>query len=198
MNYISINNISFSYGRKTVFKDLSVKFPEGETSVIMSPSGSGKSTLFFLISGLLTPSSGNITYPMGKPRFSMVFQEDRLIESLTVSKNIRLVNDKLTDNDIADCLTALGLENILSKKAHQLSGGEKRRVAIARALLADYDILLLDEPFTGIDDNRKANVIKYIKSSTAGKTVLLVTHDKSDALLCGGSVNIYDRAICTV
>ena len=67
------------------------------------------------------------------------------------------------------------------KKVKHLSGGEKRRVAIARAILADFDILLMDEPLTGLDDDTKEIVIQYIKKRTAGKTVLLVTHNKTEA-----------------
>lgn len=188
MNYISVNNISFSYNKKNVFDNFSMQFPAGKTSVIMSPSGGGKTTLLFMIAGLTTPSDGTITYPVINPRFSFVFQEDRLIDSLSVIGNIKLVKNKPADSYISECLTALGLDNLINKKVHRLSGGEKRRVAIARALLADYDILLLDEPFTGIDDTRKNIIIEYIKSSTAGKTVLLVTHDKTEATLCGDAV----------
>ncbi len=189
MNYISIDNISFSYGEKAVFENFSAKFTAGEFSAVMSPSGRGKTTLLFLIAGLLTPSSGSVSYSHDNPVFSMVFQDDRLIDSISVFKNIKLANSKLSACDIAGCLKALVLEGYEHKKVRHLSGGERQRVAIARALLADYDILLLDEPFTGLDDDTKKIVIEYIKSRTVGKTVLLVTHDKAEAELCGGSVN---------
>ena len=189
MNYISIDNISFSYGEKVVFENFSTKFPAGEFSAVMSPSGKGKTTLLCLIAGLLAPSSGSISYPHGNPVFSMVFQDDRLIDSISVSSNIKLANSKLSPCDVEGCLNALGLEEQEHKKVRHLSGGERQRVAIARALLANYDILLLDEPFTGLDDDTKKIVIEYIKSRTVGKTVLLVTHDTTEAALCGGPVN---------
>lgn len=189
MNYISIEDISFSYNENVVFENFSAKFPVGEFSAVMSPSGRGKTTLLYLIAGLLTPSSGSVSYPHDNPVFSMVFQDDRLIDSISASANIKLVNSKVSACDIDDCLGALGLGGRSHKKVRHLSGGERQRVAIARALLADYDILLLDEPFTGLDDDTKKVVIEYIKSRTVGKTVLLVTHDKTEAELCGGSVN---------
>lgn len=178
---ISINNISFSYNDKEVFKDFSATFAEGETTTIMSPSGKGKTTLLYLISRLLTTKAGDITYSISSPKFSMVFQDDRLIEASSVTNNIKLVNPDLNDNDISICLKALGLSGYSNKKVKHLSGGEKRRVAIARAILADFDILLMDEPFTGLDDDTKEIVISYIKKRTAGKTVLLITHNKSEA-----------------
>lgn len=188
MKYISVDNISFSYGEKNVFENFSAEFPTKKLSVIMSPSGSGKTTLLYLIAGLLKPSCGNITYPDSNPKFSMVFQDNRLIDSLSVFRNIKMANSNLSLEDITDCLKALGIDGMHQKKVKDLSGGEKQRVAIARALLADYEILLMDEPFTGLDKETKLSVINYVKNRTANKTVLLVTHHKTDAELCGGSI----------
>ena len=188
MSSITLENISFSYEDKHIFKDYSTSFPANELSVIMSPSGSGKTTLLYLIAGLLKSQTGDITFSQSNPSFSMVFQDSRLIDYISVENNIRLVNQSITDNDISECLNALGLTDFAHKKVKHLSGGEKQRVAIARALLANYDILLMDEPFTGLDDDTKESVIKYIKNKTAHKTVLVVTHDKSEAATLGGSI----------
>lgn len=185
MKYIEIKNISFSYDEKNVFKDYFARFPAGKTSIIMSPSGSGKTTLLYLIAGLLEASKGDIKYPFEKPKFSFVFQEDRLIENMSIINNIKMINPKLNLDEIMECLERLGLKEDCKKKVANLSGGEKRRVSIARAILAKYDILLLDEPFTGIDDENKVNVIAYIKKRTSGKTVIAVTHNKQEAFLLG-------------
>ena len=115
-NYISINDITFSYGDKCVFQNYSAAFPTEKTSVIMSPSGSGKTTLLYLISGLLMPIEGNIAFPVSNPRFSMVFQDSRLIDNLSVCKNIRLVNPAVTDEIINETLCSLGLGNYASHK----------------------------------------------------------------------------------
>ena len=191
---ISLENISFSYGDKIIFSGYNYAFPIKKTSVIMAPSGFGKTTLLYLIAGLITPDKGNINIPINNPRFSFAFQDLRLIESATVLKNITLVNSNLTTkksktidsdnsnkNELGTCLEALGIKSLAHKKVSTLSGGEKSRVAIARALMADYDILLLDEPFNGLDEETKLSTMKYVKEKTAGKTVLLVTHNKDEA-----------------
>lgn len=178
---INIENISFAYEDKIVFENYSQRFPIGETSVIMAPSGFGKTTLLYMIAGLISPTNGNINIPINNPKFSFAFQDLRLIESLNVKKNITLVNSNISTNDLDKCLEALAIKDLADKKVSTLSGGEKSRVSIARALMADYDILLLDEPFNGLDDTTKDNVIKYIKEKTAHKTVLLVTHNKDEA-----------------
>ena len=178
---INIENISFAYEDKIVFENYSQRFPIGETSVIMAPSGLGKTTLLYIIAGLISPTNGNINIPINNPKFSFAFQDLRLIESLNVKKNITLVNSNISTNDLDKCLEALAIKDLANKKVSTLSGGEKSRVSIARALMADYDILLLDEPFNGLDDTTKDNVIKYIKEKTAHKTVLLVTHNNDEA-----------------
>lgn len=178
---INIENINFAYEDKIVFENYSQRFPIGETSVIMAPSGFGKTTLLYMIAGLISPTNGNINIPINNPKFSFAFQDLRLIESLNVKKNITLVNSNISTNDLEKCLEALAIKDLADKKVSTLSGGEKSRVSIARALMADYDILLLDEPFNGLDDTTKDNVIKYIKEKTAHKTVLLVTHNNDEA-----------------
>lgn len=182
MNDISIENISFSYNNKNVFTDYSQIFPIGKTSVIMAPSGFGKTTLLYLIAGLIRPTKGEIVIPIEQPKFSVAFQDLRLIESLSVAKNITLVNSGLKNSkELNDCLDALDIKSLAHKKVATLSGGEKSRVSIARALLAEYDVLLLDEPFNGLDDETKLCTMKYVKEKTANKTVLLVTHNKDEA-----------------
>jgi NitT/TauT family transport system ATP-binding protein len=147
----------------------------------MAPSGFGKTTLLYIIAGLISPTNGNINIPINNPKFSFAFQDLRLIESLNVKKNITLVNSNISTNDLDKCLEALAIKDLADKKVSTLSGGEKSRVSIARALMADYDILLLDEPFNGLDDTTKNKVIKYIKEKTVHKTVLLVTHNNDEA-----------------
>ena len=191
MKGIDIRNLDFSYGEKWIWKDFQGFFPEGEVSVLMAPSGRGKTTLLYLIAGLLQPTEGSIVYPQDTRKCAMVFQDGRLVEQLSVEKNIKLVNSRITTAQMADCLRELGLAGMEKKKVAKLSGGERQRVAIARGLLAEYDLLLLDEPFTGLDDEIKERVIKVMKARTAGKTVLLVTHDRQEALLMGGQ--IYDQ-----
>lgn len=181
MNKIEICNISFSYDEKNVFKDFFASFPAGCTSVIMGTSGCGKTTLLYLMAKMLKITSGTIKYPWENPKFSFVFQDERLIENLSVEGHIKLINPKIIDKDIVDCLEKLGIEKMKKKKVKALSGGERQRVAIARALLCEYDILFLDEPFTGLDDETKDKVMECVKDMTKDKTVIMVTHDKEEA-----------------
>ena len=183
MSNISVENISFSYNNKNIFTDYNNTFPIGETSVIMAPSGFGKTTLLYMIAGLLKPSKGEIKIPMDNPRFSFAFQDLRLIESSSVIKNITLVNSNINNasDELTSCLEALDIKALAHKKVSTLSGGEKSRVAIARSLMADYDILLLDEPFNGLDDETKLRTMEFVKEKTINKTVLLVTHNKDEA-----------------
>lgn len=183
---LEITDLSFSYGEKPVFHHFSALFKGGRRTAIMAGSGAGKTTLLHLIAGLLVPSDGQISYPFPKPRFSFVFQENRLLENASVIRNLRLVNPALSTEQIGTALSQTGLSQEYGhKKVRLLSGGEKRRVALLRALFSKYDILLLDEPFTGLDEETKKQLLAYTKSSTEGKMVLLVTHsEKEAALLC--------------
>lgn len=193
---LKIHNLSYcynaySYNEKLAFENINANFKHGERTAIMGPSGSGKTTLLYLIAGILQVQSGEIRYPFPKPVFSMVFQEDRLLEQETILTNLNLVQPELSEEHAAFMLERAGLSDYvirtdyhveLSKKMIcQLSGGEKRRIAIIRALLADYDILLMDEPFTGLDEATKLAMIELIKEQTAEKMVLWVTHSLAEA-----------------
>lgn len=187
---IEIVNLSFSYNKnkeRYIFKDFNLEIKRGHSTAIMAPSGAGKTTLLFLIAGLLEAESGSVIYPYKNPKFSMVFQENRLLEYETVSKNLELINPSLTRENIKNLLFMSGFdenpEKFAQNKVRKLSGGEKRRVSILRALVAEYDILLLDEPFSGLDEKSKHQMVKLIKEKTEEKTKILITHNLEDAQL---------------
>lgn len=182
-SFIKMQNISYNYSEKEIFKDFNFDIELGTKTAVMAPSGTGKTTLLYLIAGLYTPQSGTIEYLTSNPRFSFVFQENRLLEKRNILDNLRLTNPQLTSETIKGMLYQAGLSVSVTKPIHRLSGGEKRRIAIIRALLSPYDILLMDEPFTGLDDENRLRIIELIKEYTEGKTVILVTHDKTDAQL---------------
>ncbi len=201
MSAIMLKHIDFAYDGHSIFQNLNLQFPLGQCSAVMAPSGRGKTTLLFLLAGLLRPDCGTIEYisegVAEQYRCSMVFQEGRLVNSLSVRGNIKLVTDSCADSILQEMFASLGLieENCLEeyalfvkKKVSSLSGGEKQRVAIARALVSDYDVLLLDEPFTGLDESRKEQIASYLQQKTTGKTVIMVTHDEEEARLMNASV----------
>ena len=177
---ICIRNITKSYGEKTVFKNLNLKIESGKITCIMAPSGAGKTTLLRMMMGLEKPDRGSIV-GLSEKRFSAVFQEERLCEDLTAIGNIRLVNPSLTADQIRNELQRLGMYDCENQPVSELSGGMRRRVSILRALLAEYDVLFMDEPFKGLDSALKKDVIAYVMEKTVGKTVIVVTHDRSEA-----------------
>ena len=180
MTDIVVRNLKKRYGELTVLDGFCAVFPAGEITCIMGRSGCGKTTLLRLLLGLERPDDGEIT---GLPaRMSAVFQEDRLCEELSAYGNVRLVAPKRTDEEIRAALAALLLDDEAQKKpVSELSGGMRRRVAIARALLAEGELILMDEPFKGLDDGTREVVIAYVGAMVAGRTVILVTHEEEDA-----------------
>ncbi len=182
---VTVKNLRKFFGDKAVFRDFSHTFPQGKTTCVMGPSGCGKTTLLNLLLGLELPDSGEISGMEGK-RKSAVFQEDRLCESNGAVSNLRLVNPSLSRRQAEAMLSELGLSDSLRQPVREFSGGMKRRVAILRALCADWDILLADEPFRGLDRAGKERVLEYFQQKTAGRTVILVTHDPDEAVFFGG------------
>ncbi len=180
---IVIENLSKSYNGKKVLDSVSLTFPENSFTCLMGKSGIGKTTLLNILMGLEKAESGSITGLYDK-RISVVFQENRLCHNITALLNIKMVIKKgaaLTDDIIKEYLNKIGLGAELKKPVREYSGGMKRRVAILRALLADFDLLIMDEPLKGLDDATKQQVIDIIKELTKDKTVIMTTHDDSEA-----------------
>lgn len=176
---LKAENITKCFGENTVLQDFSHEFAFEKTTAILGRSGGGKTTLLNILMGLLAPDSGEV---IRDGQISAIFQEDRLCENLTASANIRLVTGKrLSKAQIAEELEAVGLAGCAEKPVRELSGGMKRRTALLRALLTDYDILFADEPFKGLDEATRADVMRYFKEKTNGKTVVFVTHDNVES-----------------
>ena len=181
---IVLENICKSYGNHIVLNKFSAVIPDGQITAIMAPSGCGKTTLLRILMGLEQADSGSVSGLSGK-KISAVFQEDRLCQNLSPVSNIRLVAPELKKPEIIAAMEQVGLTGCFSQPVRELSGGMKRRVAILRALLADYDVLFLDEPFKGLDAETRRLVIADTRRKSAGKTVVLITHDKEDLSLMG-------------
>lgn len=178
---IELTRISKSYPPKTVIQDLSFCLPERGIFCLMGPSGCGKTTLLKMIAGLEDPSNGTLTVDVAKK--AMVFQEDRLVPWLTSEENIRLVLPKGENSSFLaqDLLASLGLQKAANALPGTLSGGMKRRVSLARALAVRADLLLLDEPFTGLDDESKKNAAALIRKEGTRALVIAVTHNAENA-----------------
>ena len=180
MSDIIIRNLSKSFGDKRVLEDFDLTVPDGGICCIMGESGCGKSTLIKLIMGIYAPDGGEIA---GVPdKIAAVFQEDRLCEDFSALTNVRITAARgVTSARISEEFRVLGLEGNEKTPARQLSGGMRRRVALIRAFMADAPLIILDEPFTGLDPDNRALAIDYVRARRAGKTIILVTHDASDA-----------------
>ncbi len=183
---IELKHICKSYGEKSVLKDVTLTLIEGVTC-LMAPSGAGKTTLLRLMLGLEKPDSGSVR---GMPeRAAVLFQEDRLVESLTVRKNLRLaLGEGCPAERMEKMLSSLGLEAALEQPVATLSGGMKRRAALARALLYDAPVLLLDEPFKGLDAENRRLAQAAVRGAAGGRIVLVITHDGKDCEALQGRV----------
>ena len=181
---MTILNLCKSYGEKAVLKNFSAHFDAGEISALMGPSGCGKTTLFRILLGIEEKDAGEVR---GGGKTVAVFQEDRLSELLSAIMNVRLGRQGATAQEAEALLSALGLAEDAEKPVKELSGGMRRRVAIARALIADADTVLLDEPFSALDETTKASVMEFTRKALAGKTVLLITHDSEEARAFAGN-----------
>lgn len=171
---IDISNLSLKLGDKQLFSDYSVSIPDRGVVMISGESGVGKTTLLRIICGLQKPDSGSIK-GLSDRKISIVFQEARLLNHLTAIENVSLVSDKETAERL---LRKLNMENEMHMKAGKLSGGQKQRVSLARAFAFSGDIVLLDEPFTGLDTENKQKAVQLIRTA---KLAIVVSHDSYDA-----------------
>ena len=185
MTDLKVQGISKRFGEQAVLRNVTATFPAGSVTCLLGPSGFGKTTLLRIIAGLEQPDAGRIE---GAPeRIGFVFQEDRLCEDFSAVSNVRLVTGKsMPKEEIIRHLTEIGLGDSLDKPVREYSGGMKRRVAIVRAICYPADLLILDEPFKGLDEKLRLEVIGYIRKHTGGKTVICVTHEPDDAERLGG------------
>ena len=183
---IELAGVCKTFGEKTVLENADLRFKGGKTTVLMGPSGVGKTTVLRIVAGLERCDSGEVRGTSGQ-QISFLFQEDRLLPWLSLYDNIALVlkgrlAPREIDGEIRKALDFLALSDSAQKLPPQLSGGMKRRAAMARAFLFPAQILLLDEPYKGLDRELKDSVATaMLRDYTAGKTVILVTHDPEEA-----------------
>ena len=173
-----VENLTVQYGGTAVLENLSAEFPDGGVTAVSGRSGCGKTTLLAVLLGLLRPDGGTVS---GFRQPSAVFQEDRLLPFLSAEKNIA-VTAGCTEAEAGEALLSVGFDAAdRGKRAFELSGGMARRVAIVRAMLAPGDAVLLDEPFKGLDERTRAQVVRFVCENRRGRTMVVVTHDPRDA-----------------
>ena len=189
-------NVSFSYvSSMPVLDDFSWQVNSSESWSIIGPSGCGKTTLIYLLTGLLFPSKGEIEIegsPLKGPRETtgLVLQDRGLLPWATVSQNIALglqirnFRQEQIEQKIELWLSKLGIEELGTRYPNQISGGQRQRVALARTLILDPDLLLMDEPFTGLDAITRESLydVSLDLGITAGLSSIIITHDINEAL----------------
>lgn len=196
---LSIRDIAYTYhsrkhGDTPALRGVSFDAADGELTAVIGANGSGKSTLFNVITGLRTAMKGSISrggQPHGKTRMGVVFQSPALDSSLTVFENLAhhamLYSRRLTATDLPELLLdTLALHDRLDIPVGELSGGFQRRVELAKALITEPDLLVLDEPFTGLDLQSRDAFLAVLQQVTTVRnlTTLLITHDLAVATQC--------------
>ena len=205
-NNVEVKNISFSYGKTEILKDLSLDIREGEFMVLLGPSGCGKTTLLNCIAGLLDLTDGqiwieddNVTWKEPKDRhIGMVFQSYALYPSMTVEKNLsfglRMMNTpkNIINEKIEKASNLLQINELLKRKPSQLSGGQRQRVAIGRALVRDAKVFLFDEPLSNLDAKLRAELRYEIKKlhRDLSNTMIYVTHDQIEAMTLADRISV--------
>ena len=191
---VRIEGLTKRYGMHEVLDGLSLTFEAGGVYCLRAPSGAGKTSLLRMIMGLERPSSGSVT-GVRQGEMSVMFQEDRLSDPLSPVENVALVHPdrRVSRRSIRTELAAILPERSLTQPVAELSGGMRRRVALACAMLTPSALVLLDEPFTGLDGATKREVVDFVLAKRGGRTLIAATHGDDDAgLLSARTVALAD------
>ena len=198
---LSAKNLSKKYGNKTVVNRIDISVKRGEIVGLLGPNGAGKTTSFYMITGMVKPTSGNVfldnykvtndaMYKRAKKGVGYLAQEPSIFGKLSVEDNLKLVLEMRNDlnkieqtEKMETLLNDLSVSHLFKSKGHTLSGGERRRVEIARCLCMDPDFILLDEPFAGVDPiavEEIQGIVFSLKEKDIG--VLITDHNVRETL----------------
>lgn len=183
---IEFAGVSKSFGDAHVLRGVTMSLAEGGVYCLMGPSGTGKTTLLRVLLGLERPDAGTVS-GVAPGEVAAMFQEDRLCETLTPVENVLLVLPPRTSRrSVRRLLERILPADCMDRPAMQLSGGMRRRVSLARAVAFPSSAIVLDEPFTGLDEATKRKVIAFLLEERRGRTLLVSTHSDADVALLGG------------
>lgn len=185
---IIITDLCKTFDDNEVLKNVNITLKDNSIYCLMGSSGIGKTTILRILMGLEHADSGSVS-GIDTKSISCMFQEDRLIPYLSAIDNVRIVlHGKNNRDEIRNNLLSILPDDSLDIPVSSLSGGMKRRVALARALSYPGKLIILDEPFTGLDKDTKLNVIDYILKMRNNRTLLIATHETDDANLLGAEI----------
>ncbi len=183
---IKAKNLYFSYGDQPVLQGVSIELTGDQPVVLLGGSGMGKTTLLRILAGLMKADAGEIEGIDKNTRIAVMYQEDRLFPHLTAYKNLKLIRPGVTREEAAGLLAELSLEEaVLDQLPRELSGGMRRRIALARALLFEADVVLMDEPFQGLDVDTRRMALAAVKKWTKGRPLMLISHEPEDGPALG-------------
>ena len=174
---VSIQHISKSFGSQKVLNDVSLEIPAGQIVGLLGPNGAGKSTLMKILIGLWSADSGTVSAPS---RIGYLPENNPLYEEMYVTEYLqfmdKMTNDKCQMTNVDALIDKVGLTPERHKHIRELSKGYRQRVGLAQALLGDPELLILDEPTTGLDPNQLVEIRSLIRSLGKDRTVILSTH----------------------
>lgn len=181
---IEVKDISKAFDGRNVLNNFSLDIEEEHSYIITGPSGCGKTTLLRIILGLEKADNGTVKllgdYKYPYINAGVVFQEDRLCDDFDAVTNVTMVSRRVFKETVLEDLKKLLPEEVLFKPVRDLSGGQRRRVSIVRACAIPSDILIMDEPFTGLDDDMREKAIEFIRDKQGSGPLVLTTHDLRD------------------
>ncbi|CBL23981.1 MULTISPECIES: ATP-binding cassette domain-containing protein [Blautia] len=186
---VQIRNLCKTFGSKKVLNNLNITLEDGGIYCLMGPSGMGKTTLLRIIMNLESKDAGEITGIDPDVEISSMFQEDRILPMLSAVANVNMMYEKKRPvKEIKEDLSQILPKKCLRQPVCELSGGMKRRVSLARCMHYQGKMIILDEPFTGLDMATKQEVISYILKNRRNRILLVATHGIEDAALLGAEV----------
>ena len=210
-NAVTATDLAIRYGSTVALDSSTFTIPAGQVTAVIGPNGSGKSTTLNAIAGLIPPSSGSIEVPAraaGNHRIAYVLQTTKVNDALpvTVREVVTMGRyadgfHRLTNADrqaVDDAMERTGVSNLQGKHLQELSGGQRQRVIVAQGLAQEHDILLLDEPLTGIDFVTAQAIDEVIHDERGrGCTVIMTTHDLSEARVADHVLLLSGRAVAS-
>jgi len=201
---LALEDVTFSYGAAPPYR-FTMTATAGEVTAIRGASGSGKSTLLDLVAGFLVPAGGTIriggaavnALPPEQRPVSILFQSETLFEHLSAARNVALGLARPDPARIAAALAEVGLADLGPQRAATLSGGQKQRVALARTLLRDRPVLLLDEPFSALDDDTRRATRTLVRDLTRAHNwaTVLVTHHADDIAAIADKIYVLENGV---